>query len=395
VWANITANPIFNENGLYNGALAMVTDVTENRLAEELLKKSEANLRTVFDNTDIAFVFFNTEYDILSYNSPAAEFYREYFDRILVVGVNAFKYFPGDKKSDFEKIIRKVENRELVNYETKFPTKNNGIKWHEVKWVSVLNEQNEHIGILLTFKNITERKLLELEREKITADLIQRNKDQEQFNYMISHNLRAPVANIIGLSEILGDPDMDETDKKEILAGISQSVKSLDEVITDMNNVLQLKDLMNEVKETNTLINLVNDIKLSISNMIKKEQVTINCSFDVENIFSIKSYLYSIFYNLILNSIKYRKTGIAPVISITSSLKKNKVELIFTDNGKGINLHHNGAHLFGLYKRFDNTVEGKGLGLYMVKTQVESLGGTIKVKSEPDKGTQFIIELPF
>jgi signal transduction histidine kinase len=85
---------------------------------------------------------------------------------------------------------------------------------------------------------------------------------------------------------------------------------------------------------------------------------------------------------------------VAPVIVIKSSFHENKVQISFTDNGKGIDLKNHGKQLFRLYKRFDTTVEGKGLGLFMVKTQVESLGGTISVNSEIDKGTQFIIQLP-
>ncbi len=79
---------------------------------------------------------------------------------------------------------------------------------------------------------------------------------------------------------------------------------------------------------------------------------------------------------------------------IKSSKLKDKVTLRFKDNGKGIDLNKNASELFGLYKRFDTTVEGKGMGLFMVKTQVEALGGTIKIKSKLGEGTEFIIQLP-
>jgi len=138
---------------------------------------------------------------------------------------------------------------------------------------------------------------------------------------------------------------------------------------------------------------LVDAIKTSINNTIVNENVKFNCSFnEVESMFTIRSYLYSIFYNLSSNSIKYRQTGIAPVITITSHKLKNKIELCFKDNGKGIDLVRNGSQLFGLYKRFDTTMEGKGMGLFMVKTQVEALGGTIQIKSKLGEGTEFTIQ---
>jgi signal transduction histidine kinase len=107
---------------------------------------------------------------------------------------------------------------------------------------------------------------------------------------------------------------------------------------------------------------------------------------------TLKSYLYSIFYNLISNSIKFRQKQVPCIIEIKSNLLKNNVELIFTDNGMGIDLKKKGDHIFGLYKRFHPHTEGKGMGLFMVKTQVETLSGKISIESEVNKGTQFRIE---
>jgi len=393
VWANINANPIIDEDGNYKGSLAMVTDITQRLSSERSLKKSEANLRAIFENTDIAFVLFSTDLKIISSNAQARDFYWKHVNKKLKPGTNALDYFPKHKRQLFSSIAEKVKNYEVVSYETNYHLKNE-LNWYDVKWAGVLNEQSEHIGILLTFKDITDKKVLELEREKITADLVQRNKDQEQFNYIVSHNLRAPVANITGLLELFNDPDITDQDKGFVMNGISSSIKSLDNVITDMNHVLQVKELTNETREATDLQQLVNDIKISISNIIKKEGVLINCNFEGSTIFTVRSYLYSIFYNLILNSIKYRKCGSSPVIAIKSVQCENKIELTFTDNGKGIDLNSHGKQLFRLYKRFDTTVEGKGLGLFMVKTQVESLGGTITVNSELGQGTQFTITLP-
>jgi PAS domain S-box-containing protein len=394
VWTNISTNPIFNENGAYKGALAMVTDITERRQWEDSLKKSETNLRTVFDHTDMGFVLFGASLKVASFNVHANNFFVEQHQKELQTGLTATSYFTGHKRNFFNKLLSKVKKQEIVNYETNFYTKPHGIKWYDVKWVGVYNEQSEFMGLLLTFKNITEKKVLELEREKITADLVQRNKDQEQFNYIISHNLRAPVANISGLVELLERPDLPQEEKEYVMTGISKSVKKLDSVIKDMNHVLQVKELTNETNELNNLAQIVDDIKTSIQNIIVKEKVVINCSFVVEHLFTVRSYLYSVFYNLILNSIKYRQAGIKPIIAIKSISNKDCVILTFTDNGKGIDLKKHGNQLFRLYKRFDTSVEGKGMGLFMVKTQVESLGGTITVNSELEKGTEFVIKLP-
>ena len=128
--------------------------------------------------------------------------------------------------------------------------------------------------------------------------------------------------------------------------------------------------------------------------MIIQNDVTITSNFDGGSyVYSIRSFIYSIFYNLILNSIKYRREDVSPVIELSATTHNDKVILSFKDNGKGIDLNRHGENLFGLYQRFDVSVEGSGLGLFMIKTQIEQLGGSINIESTVGVGTTFIIEL--
>src|SRR5215203_241580 len=232
------------------------------------------------------------------------------------------------------------------------------------------------------------------QKEKMTTDLIQRNKDLEQFTYIISHNLRAPVANIIGLSYRLKQTGLSDDLRSQIGAGLSTSVTKLDEVIRDLNDILKIRQMVNESKQLIKLETFISDIHLSIEKMIENEKAIILWNFtEAEEIVTIKGYLHSIFFNLISNSLKYRKPDETPMIKITSRKMNGKIVLLFEDNGIGIDLSTAGEHIFGLYKRFHtDRAEGKGMGLYMVKTQVESMGGKISISSEVNVGTQFKIE---
>src|SRR5690606_20273407 len=138
---------------------------------------------------------------------------------------------------------------------------------------------------------------------------------------------------------------------------------------------------------------LVSDIQESIKNVLEKEQVQFTLDFSkLDLMFTIKSYMYSIFYNLISNSIKYRRQEVPLEIYVESDFVDNRLMLTFKDNGMGIDLDRNGNDLFGLYTRFHkDKAEGKGMGLHMVKVQVENLGGTINVKSTVNQGTEFTI----
>jgi signal transduction histidine kinase len=97
---------------------------------------------------------------------------------------------------------------------------------------------------------------------------------------------------------------------------------------------------------------------------------------------------------MLTNAIKYRRPNVTPQICVTTTEVENYVCLAFTDNGMGIDLEKNKEKLFGMYKRFHIHVEGKGLGLHLVKTQVEALNGRIEVESMLGEGTSFKIYLP-
>lgn len=257
----------------------------------------------------------------------------------------------------------------------------------------ILNARGEPVRMVGAMRDITPEKLYAIERERTTSRLIKQNRDLEQFAYIVSHNLRAPVANIIGLARIIRSDRIDEATQQQCIDGLAQSVKKLDDVITDLNFVLQVRHGVNEKKENVHFSTLIEDIKASVNDLIRKENICINTDFsEIDEMFTMKSYLYSIFYNLISNSIKYRSAARQPEIIISSHLENGSVSLRFRDNGIGIDLQANGRNLFGLYKRFHPNTEGKGMGLFMVKTQVETLGGKISVQSRVNEGTQFLLE---
>lgn len=368
-------------------------DITARKLSEEMLQKSEANLRTIFDNTDVCYVFSDKKFRILSFNSSALHTYSKEFKVELKEGDNLLDYLPEDRRELSRERFEKALRGEKVSYELSFAQAQGGTTWYYVSMFAVRDENHTLLGFIIASEDITRRKRIELERNKMLSDILQHNKDLEQFAYIISHNLRSPVANILGLSALLeNSPEMDKASFDKCMSGLTLSVKKLDEVIVDLNYILQTRREINEKKEFVSFSELINDIKTSISGIIAKENITINTNFTVNKFFTLKSYLYSIFFNLIYNSIKYRNPAVPTFIEVQSKKVNNKLVLEFRDNGLGIDLTAHGKNIFGLYKKFHKHVEGKGMGLYMVKTQVEILGGKISVASEVNKGTTFVIE---
>lgn len=368
-------------------------NVTERKEAEDLLKKSEANLRTIFDNTALSYVLADEKFRILSFNSSALYTYLKEFKMELKEGENLLNYLPEGRKSQSIERFEEVLAGRKVNYELSFPQPEGYHTWYNVNMFAIKDDTNKLLGFIISSENITERKVNELERNKMLSNIIQHNKDLEQFAYIISHNLRAPVANILGLSALLENtPDMDKASFDKCMNGLTLSVRKLDEVIVDLNYILQTRREINEKKEAVSFSEMLSDIKTSISGLIEREDITITSHFPEPGFFTLKSYLYSIFFNLIHNSIKYRNPAVPTFIDIQSRRVNQKLILEFRDNGLGIDLDAHEKNLFGLYKKFHKHTEGKGMGLYMVKTQVEILGGRISLASEVNKGTTFILE---
>ncbi len=397
-WTENSFHPIA-ENGKVVGLACFAKNITTIKIVQEQLKQNEimmADAQRVahvgcwergleHEDHEKNFVRWSDEtFKIFGYdpkNDTAS--YEKFLNRL----------HPDDLHFAPQVVCKAIEDKSRYALEHRIILPDGSIRWISSQGEIVVNEETgKPMKVVGTNCDITEKKLMEQEREKIAADLMQRNKDLEQFAYIISHNLRSPVSNIMGLAEELKD-DLDTESRTLFLTELSQSVAKLDMVIKDLNYILQIKREITEIKDHVVFSGLVNDIKASISNMIQTEKVTIDVDFSaIDEMYTLKSYLYSVFYNLITNSIKYHQPGIAPHITVKSNQTKNGIALFFSDNGMGIDLEIQGNKVFGLYKRFHTGIEGKGMGLYMTKNQIEALGGTITIDSQVGVGTQFKIE---
>jgi signal transduction histidine kinase len=222
--------------------------------------------------------------------------------------------------------------------------------------------------------------------------LIAQNNGLQQFSFTVSHNLRGPVASMLGLINIY-HLSTDEDDKASIFSQLEKSVQSLETVIIDLNKIIDIRRDTFNINEKVRLEKEVKQIIQSLHIYITENDIHIDLDFQRPEIFSIKAYINSILYNLISNAIQYRSLDRKSIINISSYSKSDMVIIEISDNGIGIDLNRFSDDLFKLYKRFHSHIEGKGLGLYIVKQQVEKLNGTIEVQSQPDKGTRFIVSL--
>jgi PAS domain S-box-containing protein len=375
-------------------------DIDERKKAEEKLKKLNSSLESIIEGTRIATWEWNVQTGETVFSESWAQIIGYTLAELQPISINTWgKYAHPDDFIESGKLLEKHFSGELPYYEFEIRMKHKNGQWVWVLDRGKIKTYSADGKPLLMFGShidIDEQKQLRMQEAKLLEVIIQRNKNLEQFSYIISHNLRLPVANILGLTSLLKEDINDSESMDYINNSILISANKLDEVIKDLNDILQVRNNVTEIKELVNLTNLASDIYLSIDTLIKKENTRITWDFsEAPEITTIKSYLYSIFYNLISNSLKYRQIHVPLLIEIKSQLINNKIILLFKDNGIGIDLTKQSNMVFGLYKRFHTDhAEGKGIGLFMVKTQVETIGGSISVKSEVNKGTEFRIVFP-
>ncbi|MEY2902266.1 MAG: hypothetical protein RLY89_1372, partial [Bacteroidota bacterium] len=274
--------------------------------------------------------------------------------------------------------------------------KNGELYWEYAVISPIVNQNGEVTNYVAVKENITERKRLQDEQQKLTVDLLQRNKDLEQFSYMLSHNIRGPLTNILGLIAAIKS-GLIKSEEGIIVEGISKSADSMDQVIKDVTEILQVRKYSIESKEDLDLSLVFDVVQNNLSNLISEKGAVIESDFSKANyLFNIKTYLENIFYHLILNGLKFSKPGQSPLIKVWSELNliNNTCLIHVRDEGIGIDLSKHSDHLFRLYKKLNLNIEGRGVGLFMVKTQIEFMGGDIQVYSEPGSWTEFIIQLP-
>ncbi len=245
-----------------------------------------------------------------------------------------------------------------------------------------LAQQNKHLETEILTKN---NNLL-----KTNKELIQHNNELRQFSYTISHNLRGPVASLIGLVNIF-EEDLNKHNLT-VVNHIKDTTNVLDSIIKDLSKVIQIKNSIYEVKESVSFDDEVSKIKGLISDTIQDTKANIITNFSlVPEIYSVKAFISSILYNLISNSIKYRSTKRQVIVELSSRKEGDYIIIQVKDNGLGINLEDHRSELFKLYKRFHTHIEGKGLGLYLVNLQAEMLKGKVEIESVVNEGSMFSV----
>ncbi len=281
-----------------------------------------------------------------------------------------------------------TNNIPLLNFENRYITKSGEIVW--LSWTSIPVASEKVVFAIA--KNITHKRKVEDDRNSLLANFTRINGDLKLLNYTTSHDLRAPVNNLLSIFSLLDVTKIEDTETLEFIGMLKIATENLKNTLNNYVDILNENDCANSDIEEIDLTDGLDMVLRSLRSLIQDSKTTINVDFsEVKKVKFTKACLESVFLNLITNSIKYAKPDSFPVIQIYSKLVNGVNQLIFADEGLGFDLEKVKDKIFGFNQKFHHHADSKGIGLYLVKNHVVSLGGSITVESEVDVGAKFTI----
>jgi PAS domain S-box-containing protein len=387
--------------GTYRKMNVVIEDLKATSLAKEKLSASlvENQLRTttILSNAVDGIITIDEMGIVDSFNPAAVRLFG--YEPSEVIGRNVKMLMPEPYSSEHDQYLKNFRDtgiskiigvgREVVGL------RKNGSTFPLELGISEMyaGEVRLFTGIV---RDVTERKNYEEERTFLIKDLQESNDEMEEFTYRTSHDLKAPLVNIRGLSDIMNE-DLEDGDYEEVSENLKKvgtlSLK-LEKLVGEIVEVAKV-DREQEKFEAIDIANQLEQIKASLSTLIDEKEVAVQLDLDgVKTVWAQKNLMQRVLENLISNAIKYSDPKKPQrFVKVGVSILNGDTQIEVSDNGLGIPDEYFGE-VFGMFKRFHKSSSfGSGLGLYLIKKSIDKINGKISLESSPE-GTVFTIILP-
>ena len=388
MWYN---SAITNANGEVVSIMSLVEDITDQKWIESERSKSQERLELIFESTNDMLFLLEVEGDgIFRYSAVNASFLNHLgFNREQIIDKTGFDFISLEEaeksRRNFEEVAR---SKTEMNYERtiKLPDR---VLVVESTLKPILNGKGECTNILGVSRDITTRKRHENELQRSFDITKNQNQRLLNFAYIVSHNLRTHTSNISGILDMLEDSPS-ALQQAKLLNYLRTVSNTLDETMHHLNEVVNIHANVDIRIDTLNLKEYIEKTVDLLRERIKEKEARIRVDVNPELVVPFNtSYLESVLLNFISNALKYSHPDRTPLIRLKSKIENDFAVLTISDNGLGIDLDKHGDRLFGMYKRFHKVAEGKGLGLFITKNQIEAMNGRVEIESALGEGTTF------
>ncbi len=380
IWVEVAATAI-----VYRGQRTLFgtwRDITERKRAEEALRNEKEFTETALSSQQDTFFLFESATGRAIRWNRAFRDATGYTDEEIAAMTSPDSYYSPEDLERARLFIPEVleTGKGVIELEVickdgrRIPTEYN---------VSVVkNEQGVPKHLISIGRDISERKQAEEAREALIAKLEAQNAELERFAYTVSHDLKSPLITIQGYvgmlrrdlarggSETVGDD----------LARISSAADKMDQLLRDLLELSRIGRLINP-SENVSLEEVAREALELVGGQVKENRVQVEISPDLPLVFGDRVRLLEVLQNLIDNAVKYMGDTSEPRVEIGSRRGGNQAICYVRDNGIGIEPRYH-ERVFGLFDQLDQSVEGSGIGLALVKRIVEVHGGRIWIESE-------------
>ncbi len=382
-WLHLDISPILNDEQIVTNYVIIETDITDKKETEQkLLLSAKRSINILESITDAMFII-NNEWKFTYLNKQAEILLNHKKENLL--GKIIWDEFTFASSGIISQKIREAMEKNIdIHFEEYIEPANQWFEFHG--YVSIE-------GLSIYLRSIQSRKISEEKLKVKNEELVKINNELDSFVYRAAHDLRAPLASVLGLINI-SKIEQEESKKIEYLDRMTDCINKLDNFINKIIHYSRNSRLTVSLEEIN-----YEEIFNEIFNHLKFFEGAENIAhtIDINNkapFFSDKARIKDALQNILVNAVQYQKTYINdPYIKITIETDYLKSKIVIEDNGNGIHDDHKDK-VFQMFYRASEQSNGSGLGLYIVKEIVKKLGGTIHLNTQLKIGTTFTIEIP-
>lgn len=408
IWARSIGQAEF-EDGVCKRLYGFFQDIDEVKRSREHIKTLNEELRSLFDAAYVSIIGTDKN-GLITHFNKGAEILLQYTAKEMIgiatpalIHVKEEVEKRGEELSDiygktiegFDVFVEQVKHDEHDAHEWTYIRKDGSTFPVQLVITAIKDMDGTIKGFLGIATDISVLKKAEEE----TISLLDITKDQNErlknFAHIVSHNLRSHSGNI----DMLLDLYIEETPEvrdNEFVTLLKTSVNNLKETIANLNEVVLMNTSVADKAISINLSDAIDNAVNSVSQIAKDAEITISNEVAKNiTILGLPAYIDSILLNFVTNGIKYRSLNRLAKIVFKAVQTPQYIILDIADNGVGIDMDRNRSKLFGMYKTFHGNEDARGIGLFITKNQVESMGGRIEVESELNKGTTFKVYLKY